>query len=644
MGLDDVYQPVCTCLLTIDLLPTLKVAFSIISREESHRGTPGLQKGQNVGFMSKGNQFENKKNFYKGQNPNLKCTHCNKIGHTAERCFEIVGYPQGPKSKNSGQNNNQNNKSAMSNNYKGNKGETGTAPTLITEQINQLLGLINGKTNEGKIPSNFGVPDDDGGNVQLSPKSSITPRDKTLESSDTFENTVQHSESFISSEGTNNSQKLQESKFNSSEETDLGEQKVEKGPFEGTSDPHDNQRRSARIKSLPSHFEDFIIEGKVKYGNSLNEINEALGYFVEEMLRPSSGSVSVSRFCYLNQYGPFSGNWLPTLGPSELRSSFSPKPFDKNSLTRSENFRSLPSPKPSFSSSSDAGFVYGTGSSVRVKFGVEPGQMSHQYEIGGDLGVLYESLGDGIACTLNESLMGHSSEDATWEDALWVQGQFPDTSLEVKTFSEGAGIDTSDTIMNSKKKPERVFWNPVCKSDQRKRLRLGVIVGSRTSQRVFGFPIAVSIKQEASIETNRDLNEKTKRVKEDCGPEPEWMEWKERVTKEVLVPEKENECENPLSKLVLQAESKNDKVVGLCHNNEKLEEVRVVSPKCKPIKIQEVGVTQAKEGGKEVKDEDTQKVFKANIECARDKDKVMKMKEDDIYHKGRKPKFRDNGG
>ncbi|KAD4179627.1 hypothetical protein E3N88_28218 [Mikania micrantha] len=36
----------------------------------------------------------------------------------------------------------------------------------------------------------------------------------------------------------------------------------------------------------------------------------------------------------------------------------------------------------------------------------------------------------------------------------WVQGQFPDTSLEVKTFSEGAGIDTSDTIMNSKKKPE----------------------------------------------------------------------------------------------------------------------------------------------------------------------------------------------
>ncbi|KAD2392992.1 hypothetical protein E3N88_39969 [Mikania micrantha] len=29
-----------------------------------------------------------------------------------------------------------------------------------------------------------------------------------------------------------------------------------------------------------------------------------------------------------------------------------------------------------------------------------------------------------------------------FNDALWVQGQFPDTGLEVKNFSEGAGIDT----------------------------------------------------------------------------------------------------------------------------------------------------------------------------------------------------------
>ncbi|KAD2805130.1 hypothetical protein E3N88_38507 [Mikania micrantha] len=124
--------------------------------------------------------------------------------------------------------------------------------------------------------------------------------------------------------------------------------------------------------------------------------------------------------------------------------------------------------------------------------------------------------------------------------------------------------------------------------------------------------------------------------------ESEWMEWKERVTEEVLVPRKENEFENPSSKLVLQAENKNDKVVGLCHNNEKLEGVRVVSPRCKLIKIQKVSVTKVKEGGKQVKDEDTREGFKANKECACDKDKAMKIKEEEVYHKGRKSKFRDN--
>ncbi|KAJ0626039.1 putative transcription factor interactor and regulator CCHC(Zn) family [Helianthus annuus] len=100
MGLDDVYQPVRTNLLTRDPLPSVKTAFSIISREESHRGTNVVSKGQNVGFVSKSNQtFDSKKKFNRGPNPNLKCTHCNKLGHTVDRCYEIVGYPQGPKSK-----------------------------------------------------------------------------------------------------------------------------------------------------------------------------------------------------------------------------------------------------------------------------------------------------------------------------------------------------------------------------------------------------------------------------------------------------------------------------------------------------------------------------------------------------------------
>ncbi|XP_035838860.1 uncharacterized protein LOC118486484 [Helianthus annuus] len=100
MGLDDVYQHVRTNLLTRDPLPSVKTAFSIISREESHRGSNSISKTPNVGFVAKTNQFsDNKKRFNNGPNPNLKCTHCNKIGHVIDKCFELHGYPSSYRSK-----------------------------------------------------------------------------------------------------------------------------------------------------------------------------------------------------------------------------------------------------------------------------------------------------------------------------------------------------------------------------------------------------------------------------------------------------------------------------------------------------------------------------------------------------------------
>ncbi|GJW31157.1 hypothetical protein Tco_0051189 [Tanacetum coccineum] len=40
MGLDDVYQPIRSSIMTREILPEAKDAFLIISREESHRGIP----------------------------------------------------------------------------------------------------------------------------------------------------------------------------------------------------------------------------------------------------------------------------------------------------------------------------------------------------------------------------------------------------------------------------------------------------------------------------------------------------------------------------------------------------------------------------------------------------------------------------
>ncbi|KAJ0855991.1 putative transcription factor interactor and regulator CCHC(Zn) family [Helianthus annuus] len=100
MGLDDVYQPIRTNLLTREPLPSIKVAFSIVSREESHRNTSSSSKSQSVSFVSKSNQpYDSKKKPFRGPNPNLKCTNCNMIGHTVDRCYELIGYPPGFKKK-----------------------------------------------------------------------------------------------------------------------------------------------------------------------------------------------------------------------------------------------------------------------------------------------------------------------------------------------------------------------------------------------------------------------------------------------------------------------------------------------------------------------------------------------------------------
>ncbi|KAM0028767.1 putative transcription factor interactor and regulator CCHC(Zn) family [Helianthus debilis subsp. tardiflorus] len=149
MGLDDVYQSVRTNLLTREPLPTVKVAFSVVSREESHRLSSTGSK-QNVAFVSKTNQsYDQKKRFNKGSNSNLKCTHCNMLGHTVDRCFEIIGYPPGFRKRNSS-----NNQSGRSNMISGNKSSSVNNATssvgsssfpFTSEQIAKLLSLVGEK-------------------------------------------------------------------------------------------------------------------------------------------------------------------------------------------------------------------------------------------------------------------------------------------------------------------------------------------------------------------------------------------------------------------------------------------------------------------------------------------------------------------
>ncbi|KAJ0590616.1 hypothetical protein HanIR_Chr04g0199491 [Helianthus annuus] len=91
--------------------------------------------------MFESNQFAlNKKRFNRDPNPNLKCTHYNRFGHTIERCFDVVGFPHDPKST-SRQHWSQNTKN--SNPCQPNTCATNHGLPFNAKQISKLLNLIN---------------------------------------------------------------------------------------------------------------------------------------------------------------------------------------------------------------------------------------------------------------------------------------------------------------------------------------------------------------------------------------------------------------------------------------------------------------------------------------------------------------------
>ncbi|KAJ0936628.1 putative retrotransposon gag domain, retrotransposon Copia-like protein [Helianthus annuus] len=144
IGLDDVYQPVRTNLLTREVFPSVKVAFSVVSREESHRMSSSGSKGQSVSFATKSNQsFESRRKTtnQRGPNSSLKCTHRNMLGHTVDRCFELIGYPPNFKKRS----NNVSGKTSVT-------GKTNAASTVVSgspftaEQIAKILSLVGEKS------------------------------------------------------------------------------------------------------------------------------------------------------------------------------------------------------------------------------------------------------------------------------------------------------------------------------------------------------------------------------------------------------------------------------------------------------------------------------------------------------------------
>ncbi|GKD41903.1 hypothetical protein Tco_1266548 [Tanacetum coccineum] len=138
IGLDDCYQPVRSSLLTRDPLPEVKDAYNVVSKEESHRGVPesfGVTESKQNATSFVAKTFNNNRRY--------------KIG--IDRCFEIVGFPQGFKrNSNTGKQTFNANANVKMNDKPFSSLSSGFTP----EQMQKVLIMINDKP-YGSIHANM---------------------------------------------------------------------------------------------------------------------------------------------------------------------------------------------------------------------------------------------------------------------------------------------------------------------------------------------------------------------------------------------------------------------------------------------------------------------------------------------------------
>ncbi|GJU30252.1 hypothetical protein Tco_1173841 [Tanacetum coccineum] len=131
IGLNDVYQPLRSSLLSRKTLSDVKDAFAIIYLDKSLIEALPHPLGMCL----------NLKSLVLGPNLNLLCKIFGKVDHTIERCFDIIGYPPGY-NKNSSKSDV---KSKFNANVELNETSTHNSPTLsfTNDQMMKLMSLIN---------------------------------------------------------------------------------------------------------------------------------------------------------------------------------------------------------------------------------------------------------------------------------------------------------------------------------------------------------------------------------------------------------------------------------------------------------------------------------------------------------------------
>lgn len=86
MGLDDVFIIVKTQILSMEPKLTLAHAYHLVAEDEQQRLISTMHKP-----MTEASAFQIQGDCKGRKKERPKCDHCQKVGHTQEECWEIMG-------------------------------------------------------------------------------------------------------------------------------------------------------------------------------------------------------------------------------------------------------------------------------------------------------------------------------------------------------------------------------------------------------------------------------------------------------------------------------------------------------------------------------------------------------------------------
>lgn len=173
MGLNESYANIRSQVLMMEPLPSLSKVFSLVVQEERHR-TIQLSQFSSESMVIPENSINatlvsgNSYDVKQERRDRFYCTHCKAKGHSKERCYKLIGYPPGFKSRaRSGSNQSSSNtdlvaqvhQTSVKSNDSLISDHDQSLQSLSTGQFQQLLSILNSQSQSGisgtKDPQNL---------------------------------------------------------------------------------------------------------------------------------------------------------------------------------------------------------------------------------------------------------------------------------------------------------------------------------------------------------------------------------------------------------------------------------------------------------------------------------------------------------